>query len=49
MRRVASRDRDPRRLPNSDEIRKTTEPLDPRENAPPNAEAIKRPAYEAPR
>jgi hypothetical protein len=43
MKRVTSRDRDPRRLPNPDEIRKTTEPLDHRENVPPNAGAVQRP------
>jgi hypothetical protein len=36
--------RDPRHLPNPDELRKTTEPLDEQpENAPPDDAAIKRP------
>jgi hypothetical protein len=41
--------RDPRRLPNQDEIRKTTEPLDqPAGDMPTNAEAIKQPVKPRP-
>jgi hypothetical protein len=41
--------RDPRHLPNQDEIKKTTEPLDqPPGDMPTNAEAIKQPANPRP-
>jgi hypothetical protein len=44
MNRIADRNRDPRHLPNAEERKKTTEPLNERtDNATADAEQLKRP------